>query len=184
MDTWQEWRTRAKQWKADKGLTDSQIAVAVGRERPTVNSWFNEREPNLADFMATCAAMGADAKLILFGSPVQAVTDQAAPQSMNKIESDLLAHFRAADPRWRLALRLLAALGVNQQIEAAEDVNVIIARILGMKTAVKPKYTNRQTAKILGYPAPVRARKAKESAKRKAKRDAKMVAKENAKEKK
>lgn len=68
MRGWMEWRQRAKGWKADKGLSDADIAAKLGVERGTVNSWLNKREPNLSDFMYFCEAMGADAKEILFGA--------------------------------------------------------------------------------------------------------------------
>lgn len=57
----------------------------------------------------------------------------ATPEGLPPHEELLLERFRVADPRWRLSLQLLAALAVEDQIEAATDVNVIVARIAGKK---------------------------------------------------
>ena len=70
MEPWKTWRKRAKEWKKDNKISDTQIAAALGRERSTANSWLNKRDPNLSDFMALCEAMGADPGLILFGQAV------------------------------------------------------------------------------------------------------------------
>lgn len=70
MENWKDWRRRAKEWKADHEIDDAYISASVGKKRATINSWLNKREPNLADFMALCEAMGADPGLILFGHPV------------------------------------------------------------------------------------------------------------------
>jgi transcriptional regulator with XRE-family HTH domain len=69
-ESWKGWRQRAKDWKKDNRLDDARIAEDVGVSRPTLNSWLNKREPNLADFMHMCEAMGADPGHILFGRPV------------------------------------------------------------------------------------------------------------------
>lgn len=81
-DIWRGWRERAKLYKDDHDLNDATLAAEITAmredrglgekkvERGTVNSWLNKREPNLADFMDLCAAMGADPGHILFESPV------------------------------------------------------------------------------------------------------------------
>lgn len=70
MSLWQHWRQRAADWKREHQVSDAEIAERVGRKRPTVNSWLNKREPNLADFIAICEAMRADPAAILFGRPL------------------------------------------------------------------------------------------------------------------
>jgi hypothetical protein len=74
-------------------------------------------------------------------------------------ERDLVARYRNADPRWQLALRLLAALGTEEQVEFATDVNVIIARILGKKPADVRYASNERVAAAFGEAPHVTARK-------------------------
>lgn len=65
-------------------------------------------------------------------------------------ERALIARYRQADPRWQLSLRLLAALATEDQIEAATDVNVVIARIMGKKPAEVRYASNEAVAEAFG----------------------------------
>jgi len=99
MDTWQEWRQRAKVWKKDHGVSDADIAAGVGRKRATVSSWFNKREPNLADFMATCSAMKADAAEILFGVKAPVAEEPPSPELSTEARDVALAWMRLTPAR-------------------------------------------------------------------------------------
>lgn len=68
-------------------------------------------------------------------------------------EQALVARYRAADPRWQLSLRLLAALAVEDQLAVATDVNIVVARILGMKPKDLRYPSDAEVAAKLG-PAP------------------------------
>ena len=58
---------------------------------------------------------------------------RATPTDLPSDEVQLLERYREADARWRLSLQLLAALATEDQIVAAADVNMVVARISGMK---------------------------------------------------
>lgn len=77
-------------------------------------------------------------------------------------ETDLIARYRAADPRWQLSLRLLAALATEDQIEVASDVNVLIARVFRKKPADVKYASDERVAAALGDAPHVARRKAKE----------------------
>lgn len=86
METWKEWRKRAKDWKKDNKLTDADIAAGIPKRtkgvgkyevkvlppsRAQVQAWLMGRyDPDLTDFLALCEAMGADPGHILFGEPI------------------------------------------------------------------------------------------------------------------
>lgn len=86
---WIAWRTRAEAQKKTAGKTDQDLAEDVSEllgyevSRPLVNAWFRGRRiPTLPEFMALCAALGADPGEMLFNVKVahQYVTaSDAAP---------------------------------------------------------------------------------------------------------
>lgn len=59
---------------------------------------------------------------------------------LSEQERQLVECYRVADPRWRLSLRLLAAIATSAQDEIAEAVNVVIAKIFA-KHPSDLKYT-------------------------------------------
>jgi len=74
MSSWVTWQDRTREAKRLCGKSDADIAEEVtyvsGRKagRSQVNHWFTgKREPTLGQFMALCAAIGADPRAILFG---------------------------------------------------------------------------------------------------------------------
>lgn len=108
-------------------------------------------------------APGADARAALakvFERPesyIQFGVDAGAKHQDAELTNDeraLIVRYRNADPRWQLSLRLLAALATEDQIEAATDVNVVVARILGKKPAEIRYASNERVAAAFG-PAPV-----------------------------
>lgn len=92
MDSWHNWRKRAKDWKKDHELTDADIAAQLSEKRSTVNSWLNKRDLNLADFMALCAAMGADPGHILFEVPVLRKSVKESSEAQQVLKSSPSAH--------------------------------------------------------------------------------------------
>lgn len=77
---------------------------------------------------------------------------------LSQDEKALIARYRTADPRWQLSLRLLAALATEDQIEAATDVNVVVARIMGKKPAEVRYASNEAVAAAFGKPPNVAPR--------------------------
>lgn len=74
---WISWRARAEETKESAGKTDADLAAEVSEivgyevSRQLVNAWFRGRRvPSLPEFMALCAALGADPGEILFSVKV------------------------------------------------------------------------------------------------------------------
>jgi hypothetical protein len=70
----------------------------------------------------------------------------------------LIARYRAADPRWQLSLRLLAALATEDQFEVARDVNVVIARVFRKNPAEIRYASNERVAAAFGKAPHVKAK--------------------------
>lgn len=73
-----------------------------------------------------------------------------ASSDLKPHEEDLIARYRTADPRWQLSLRLLSHLATEEQIEAATDVNMVVARIFGMKRKDLRPPTDKYVAQKIG----------------------------------
>jgi len=86
---------------------------------------------------------------------------QAVGGDLSEEEKQLIDCYRAADPRWRLSLRLLATIATSAQNEIAEAVNVVIAKIVA-KNPSELKYTpDARVHQVLGDAPHVQQRKAK-----------------------
>lgn len=95
MTDWRSWRKRAKSLKREGKWTDVKLATELEARvneglseddpawrtiaRGTVNSWFNNRDPNLSDFLLVCEILGADPGHVLFAVPV--IRQQVPPGS-------------------------------------------------------------------------------------------------------
>lgn len=150
------------------GIEWSQTAIgrALGVKKQTADRWMGDGQP-AADTLFAVAdklrQLGAplpysDARWLATGESEQLPTRSDTPP----LERELVANYRSADPRWQLSLRLLAALANEYQIEAATDVNVVVARILGKKPAEVRYALNERVAEAYGEAPHVAARKAKE----------------------
>lgn len=148
----------------------SQTALgrAFGVSKQTAERWMGDGKPSAETLFALsdtleksgvpypfCAARwlatGEDA--------VSAVGMRPEQPRLEADELELALRYRDADPRWKLALRLLAALGAEAQVEVATDVNVIIARVLGKKPTEVRYATNERVAAAYGEAPHVAVRK-------------------------
>lgn len=129
-----------------------QMAAKVGRKKAFAGELIRLYEedtnrPSVEARLALAKVFERNEVYIEFG--VSAEQAQAGPEFTSQ-ERDLIARYRAADPRWQLSLRLLAALATEDQIEAATDVNVVVARILGKKPADVRYASNERVAAAFG----------------------------------
>jgi transcriptional regulator with XRE-family HTH domain len=110
-----------------KALTkDGQVV-----DRRTVARWFGEGLPSPEMLFRIADAFGVDARWLATGQGTMLPNGTGTKHEAH--EEMLLEQYRAADPRWKLSLRLLASLANEDQIEAATDVDMVVARLLGKK---------------------------------------------------
>lgn len=137
---------------AKVGYSQTEIARALGLERKqTVDRWMGDGTPTPQMIFHIADVWRVDARWLATGEGE--MIPRAGSSDLSQQEEDLVARFRSADPRWQLSLRLLAALASEDQIEAATDVNMVIARILGKKPAEVRYASNERVAAAFG-PAP------------------------------
>lgn len=106
---WLGWRQRAEDEKRSARKTDADLAAEVSElvghdvGRALVNHWFRgRRDPSLTEFMALCAALGADpgqillnVRLVIQGLPESSTTAKAlrvhahTPEYLSKAASRL-----------------------------------------------------------------------------------------------
>lgn len=149
---------RIKRLREAKGLSQEALAKLVGVSYQSVQEWESDdgTAPSRKRQEKVAAALGVTVAELMVGGAVQ----EAAPTSaeFTPDERALIARYRAADPRWQLSLRLLAALATEDQIEVATDVNVVIARIAGKKPAEIRYALNERVAEAYGTAPHVRER--------------------------
>lgn len=110
-----------------------------------MDRWLNGSLPSSDTLFAIADAFKVNARWLATGMGEMLAAGNGA--QLEPHEESLLEHYRAADPRWKLSLRLLAALANEDQIEASTDVDMVIARIFGKR----PKYvSNERVRKALG----------------------------------
>lgn len=114
------------------------MAAAVGREKPFTGELIRLYEedinqPGTEARSALAKVFARSESYIEFGETRRQASAHSEAFELSPEEKNLIARYREADPRWRLSLRLLAALATEDQIEVATDVNVVIARIVGKK---------------------------------------------------
>lgn len=126
----------------------------MGNGRPTAETLFL-----IADKWGVSARWLATEEGPMVLAPARVSPHEAIALPQHEVE--LLSNYRQSDPRWKLALRLLAALGTEEQVEVATDVNVIIARVLGKKPAEVRYASNEKVAAAFGEAPHVAARKVK-----------------------
>jgi transcriptional regulator with XRE-family HTH domain len=136
------------------------LADRLETTRSKVHIWMNGSLPRADTLFMIAEKLGVDARWLATGEGDMIA--RAAPQGLPLPEAQLIARYRAADPRWQLSLRLLAALATEDQVEAATDVNMVMARILGKKPAEVRYASNEAVAAAFGDAPHVAARKRKE----------------------
>jgi transcriptional regulator with XRE-family HTH domain len=107
------------------------IARSLGESKQKVDRWFGKGEPSPAALFNIADRWGVDARWLATGKGD--MLGRQVPQGLPAHEEELLERYRGAAPLWRLALQLLSSLAVEDQAEAASDVNVVLARIFGKK---------------------------------------------------
>lgn len=138
------------------GQTD--VARSLGLSKQTVDRWFKGGEPKPAQLYLIADKWGVDPRWLatehgqmLLPAPVTA--------DLEPLEEQLLSQYRRADPRWQLSIRLLCGLAVEDQLVIASDVNVVVARILGMKPKDLRYPTDAEVKDKLGLPPTSAVRK-------------------------
>lgn len=137
------------------------VANSLGLAKQTVDRWFSGGEPKPAQLYVIADKWGVDPRW-LATEKGQMLQGPAQGNGLLPAEAALLTQYRHADPRWQLALRLLAGLAVEDQLEAATDVNVIVARLVGMKPKDLRYPADTEVAKKLGKARHVVDREQKE----------------------
>jgi hypothetical protein len=113
-------------------FTPQSIGTFLGVDRRKAAVWMAGSLPRADKLFEHAERFGVDPLWYATGRG-DMIHKPPTPDGLLAHEDEFLGRFRAADPRWRLALQLLAALAVEDQIEVATDVNVIMARIAGKK---------------------------------------------------
>lgn len=141
---------RIKRLREARGLSQEALANLAGVKYQSVQEWEQEdgTAPSRKRQAAVADALGVSVSELMTGN--EASSQLPAEVDLTMDERALVVRYRAADPRWQLSLRLLAALATEDQIEAATDVNVIIARIMGKKPAEVRYATNESVLAAFG----------------------------------
>lgn len=113
-------------------FTPQSVGTFLGVDRRKAAVWMEGGLPRADKLFEFADRFGVDARWFATGKG-EMLPQPAGQEGLPPHEELLLERFRVADPRWRLSLQLLAALAVEDQIEFATDVNVIVARIAGKK---------------------------------------------------
>lgn len=137
---------------SDAGIAFSPTAIGdlVEMRRQSAALWMQGSLPRADVLYRLADALRCDSRWLATGHGdrrPKPVSSDLAPS-----EEDLLARYRGADPRWQLALRLMAALATEDQIEFAADVNVIIARLLGRRPKDLRYPSDAEVEKKIGLP--------------------------------
>lgn len=135
------------------------IAKALDMNKQTVDRWFGTGEPKPAQIYRIADRWGVDPRWLATGEG--GMLPRPSTDGLEPVEEELLARYREADPRWKLSLRLLSHLATEEQIEAAADVNVVMARIFGKRPREIRPVSNRAVERAFGDAPHVAARKAK-----------------------
>jgi transcriptional regulator with XRE-family HTH domain len=149
-----------------------ELASAIGKKKPysgeAVRRWEEGLDqPGRKARAALAKVFGLSEAYIEFGPATasrvtQVQEQQAQPYHLTDEERSLIASYRRADPRWRLSLRLLAALSdPEDQIDAATDVNMVVARVMGKKVKDLRYADDRRVEETFGKAPHVAAREAR-----------------------
>ena len=114
-------------------FSPSRLAGAFGYAKQTIHTWMAGSIPRTDALFRIADKMKVEPRWLATGQ--EPMLTAVNTTGIEPAEQELLARYRAADPRWQLSLRLLAALATEDQIEAATDVNMVIARIFGKKVS-------------------------------------------------
>lgn len=136
------------------GQTD--VARSLGLSKQTVDRWFKGGEPKPAQLYLIADKWGVDPRWL--ATEHGQMLPAPVATGLEPLEEQLIAQYRRADPRWQLSVRLLAGLAVEEQLLAATDVNVVVARILRMRPQDLRYPSDAEIKDKLGLPPPAAER--------------------------
>lgn len=145
-------------------FTPQSLGTFLGVDRRKAAVWMSGSLPRADKLFDLADRFGVDARWFATGNG-DIVAAPPAAEGLDPIEEQMLSQFRRADPRWQLSVRLLCGLAVEDQLIAATDVNVVVARIFGMKPKDLRYPSDKEVEQKLGLPPTAAARKAKEKPK-------------------
>lgn len=130
----------------------------LGVSKQTAERWMGDGQPSIEKLFDIADRCAVDPRWL---ATEEGDMDQAPalPPDLDQNERTLLLSFRKAEPRWQLALRLLAALATPDQVEVAGDINMVVARLVGMKPKDLKYPKDTVAEKKLGLPPGAGARK-------------------------
>lgn len=150
--------------KVPRGLagkfSPQQLGQRIGVERGKANQWLKGASlPEAGMVFVIADALGVDARWLITGAEPMVPPPQGA-SDLEGHERDLLARYRMSDPRWRLAIHLLSKVATEEdQVEAAGDINMVLARIFGKKPRDIKPVSNQRVEQAYGSAPHVRKRK-------------------------
>lgn len=128
-------REAARHAKVEWGQTA--IAKSLEVSKQTVDRWMGTGEPKPAQLFRIADRWKIDARWLATGEG-QMIAAYPGHTELPWQEQELLRGYREAEPKWQFCLLLLARLAHDEQVQAASDVNVIMARIFGERYKVTP----------------------------------------------
>lgn len=151
----------------DQKIRQAELVKVAGVSKGLVSQWLNDQRESMGydaaqkihrkygyamDWLMTGKGTKKNGALPTPDPSVPSYAD------LSTLEADLIARYRAADPRWQLSLRLLAALATEDQFEVARDVNVVIARVFRKNPAEIRYASNERVAAAFGKAPHVKAK--------------------------
>lgn len=105
-------------------MSKAELARIAGCSDSAVGQWEsgNTKNLKLRYLFAVADALKTTARELAIGEP-------EPPAGLASDELEMLTKYRAASPRWRLSLRLLADVRDEDQDEISESVNILMAKI-------------------------------------------------------
>lgn len=144
------------------------VGNAVGVSKQTAGRWMGKGQPAADTLFQIADKLSAAGVPEPYCDPRWLATgkEQTKLASEDPVVDQLVTQYHRADPRWQLSIRLLSALAVEDQLVIAGDVNMVVARILGMKPKDLRYPSDEVVGKKLGKAKHVLEREAQESKER------------------
>jgi hypothetical protein len=146
---------------AEDAYTPQKVGTLLGVDRRKAAVWISGSLPRADRLFSIAERFGVNPKWFATGKG-EMVPKPQAESDLNTEEATILALYRDADPRWRLSLRLLAHVATEEQLEAATDVNMVMARIFGKRPKDVRPFSDKYVASKLPEAPHVTARKKRE----------------------
>lgn len=137
------------------------IGKSLGLGKQTIDRWMAGTLPRADNIFLIADKWALNPRWLAIGEGE--IENYAAagvrPGSVDELtytEQELLVGFRKADPRWKLTIQILASLSNEDQVQAATDINMIVAGLVGMKPKDLKYPSDKYVEKKLGLPPNVR----------------------------